>query len=105
MQETQADQATDAQSDRLLQLRIENARACRAETALQAKCNSLQEALSALEGRLTDYEAEALGQHALLEQGKEQVTSLMYTVSSLLCTLFRSAITLAEAHVEPCMYA
>lgn len=80
VQEAQADQVTDAQSDRVLQLRIENARLCRAEAALQAKGNSLQEALTALETRLTEFEAEAIGQHAALEQGKAQVTMTILQV-------------------------
>ena len=73
VQEAQADQVTDAQSDRMLQLRIENARLCRGEAALKAKGNSLQEALTALEARMSEFEAEALGQHAALEQSKQQV--------------------------------
>lgn len=77
MQEAQADQVTDAQSDRMLQLRIENARLCRAEAALKAKGNGLQEALTALEARMREFEAEALGQNAALEQGKQQVIDHM----------------------------
>ena len=54
------------------------------------------QALTALEGRLTDFEAEALGQHALLEQGKEQVTSFKKYNVKLSCTLSCIADTLAE---------
>ena len=67
------DQVTEAQSDRLLQLRVENARLCRTEAALKAKSNSLQEALTALEARTSEFEAEAIGQQAALEQDKQQV--------------------------------
>lgn len=73
VQESQADQVTHAQSDRVLQLRIENARLGRAEAALKAKGDSLQEALMALEARMSEFEAQAMGQHAALEQGKQQV--------------------------------
>ena len=73
VQESQADQVTDTQSDRILQLRIENARLCRAKAALKARGKSLQEALMALEARMSEFEAEAMGQHAALEQGKQQV--------------------------------
>ena len=73
MQGSQVDQVTDTQSDRILQLRIENARLGRAEAALKAKGNSLQEALMALEARMSEFEAEAMGQHAAVEQGKQQV--------------------------------
>lgn len=73
VQESQVDQVTDAQSDRVLQLRIENARLSRVEAALKVKGSSLQEALTALEARMSEFEAEAMGQHAALEQGKQQV--------------------------------
>ena len=73
VQGSQVDQVTDTQSDRILQLRIENARLGRAEAALKAKGNSLQEALMALEARMSEFEAEAMGQHAAVEQGKQQV--------------------------------
>ena len=57
----------------MLQLRIDNAQLCRAEAALKAKGSSLQEALKALEARMSEFETEAMGQHAALEQGKQQV--------------------------------
>ena len=63
---------TDAQTDKTLQLRLENARLARAETALKAKGNSLEEALKALEARLAEHEEQALSQHAALEHDKHQ---------------------------------
>lgn len=68
----QGDHASDAQAASMLQLRVENARLSRAEVTLRAKGNSLEEALKALESRLSEYEQEAMGQHAALEQGKQQ---------------------------------
>ena len=62
----------DAQTDRTLQLRLENARLSRAEATLRAKGSSLEAALRALEGRLAEQEDRALAQHAALEYGKYQ---------------------------------
>ena len=65
--------ATDTQTDGVLQLRLDNAKLMRSEAALRAKGSSLEEALKALEARLSEYEAQAMAQHAALEHGKHQV--------------------------------
>ncbi|KAA6420754.1 MAG: hypothetical protein FRX49_09331 [Trebouxia sp. A1-2] len=64
--------ATDTQTDGVLQLRLDNAKLMRSEAALRAKGSSLEEALKALEARLSEYEAQAMAQHAALEHGKHQ---------------------------------
>lgn len=68
-----SDKDADSQTDNTLQLRVENARLSRAEAALRVKGRGLEEALTALEARLSEFEAEAMAQHAALEQGKKQV--------------------------------
>ena len=60
----------------MLQLRLENAKLARVEANLKAKVISQEEALKALETRLTEYESEAMGQHASLEQDKQQASFL-----------------------------
>ena len=64
---------SDTQTDGALQLRLDNAKLMRSEAALRAKGGSLEEALEALEARLSEYEGQAMAQHAALEQGKHQV--------------------------------
>lgn len=65
--------ASDIQTDGVLQLRLDNAKLMRSEAALRAKGSSLEEALKALEARLSEYEAQAMAEHAALEHGKHQV--------------------------------
>ena len=72
MQRASQTDLIDAQTDRTLQLRLENARLSRAEATLRAKGSSLEEALRALEGRLAEQEERALAQHAAFEHGKYQ---------------------------------
>ena len=72
MQRTGQSELIDAQTDRTLQLRLENAKLSRVEAALRAKGNSLEDALKALEGRLAEHEELALAQHAALEQSRYQ---------------------------------
>jgi len=64
---------SDTQTDGVLQLRLDNAKLMRSEAALRAKGSSLEEALKALEAKLSEYEAQAMTQHAALEHGKHQV--------------------------------
>lgn len=64
----------------MLQLRVDNARLSQAEAALRAKSDSLEEALHALEAKLSEYEVEAMGQHAILEQDKQQARH--FTISA-----------------------
>ena len=64
---------SDTQTDGVLQLRLDNAKLMRSEAALRAKSSSLEEALKGLEARLSEYEAQAMTQHAALEHGKHQV--------------------------------
>lgn len=63
----------DTQTDSILQLRLDNARLARAEAALRVKGSSLEEAVKASEVMLSEYEAQAMAQHAALERGKQQV--------------------------------
>ena len=77
VQDKQEDSSTGAQSAALLQMRVDNARLSRSDAALRAKGNSLEEALHALEARLSEYEAEAMGQHAILEQDKQQASPVL----------------------------
>ena len=69
----QQEGASDTQTDGVLQLRLDNAKLVRSEAALRAKGSSLEEALKGLEARLSEYEAQAMAQHAALEHGKHQV--------------------------------
>ena len=81
MQASSNSDMTDAQTDKTLQLRLENARLARAETALKAKGSSLEEALKALEARLAEHEELALSQHAALEHGKHQARHCKYLIT------------------------
>lgn len=65
--------ASDTRTDGVLQLRLDNAKLMRSEAALRAKCSSLEEALKGFEARMSEYEAQAMTQHAALEHGKHQV--------------------------------
>ena len=78
---------TDTQTDSILQLRLDNARLARAEAALRLKGSSLEEAVKAGEVMLSEYEAQAMAQHAALEQGKQQVNRLraLQLVGHILC--------------------
>lgn len=69
------DGVADSQTDStLLQLRVDNAKLSRAEAALRAKGSNLEEALKALEARLSEYEAQAMAQHAALEHDRQEVS-------------------------------
>ncbi len=90
--------ATDTQTDGVLQLRLDNAKLLRSEAALRAKGSSLEEALKALEARLSEYEAQAMAQHAALEHGKHQVRGHEAFGRSEIC-FTTSALFLDAAHI------
>ena len=80
----QREHAADAQTDSGFQLRVDNARLVRTEASLRAKGKSSEEALQALEARLSEYEAEAIATQAALEQGKRQARLVLRAADVLL---------------------
>ncbi|KAL0030510.1 hypothetical protein WJX79_000290 [Trebouxia sp. C0005] len=96
--------ATDTQTDGVLQLRLDNAKLMRSEAALRAKGSSLEEALKALEARLSEYEAQAMAQHAALEHGKHQAekrsTDLEDKLQTLQAQLSTQDLELTELRVN-----
>ncbi|DBB03226.1 TPA: hypothetical protein ACH3X1_013287 [Trebouxia sp. C0004] len=95
---------TDTQTDGVLQLRLDNAKLMRSEAALRAKGSSLEEALKALEARLSEYEAQAMAQHAALEHGQHQAekrnTDLEDKLQTLQAQLSTQDLELAELRVK-----